>query len=218
MARLDRRAPGTLRACSAAPADSVSSISSRSGPRSQSCAGISKPIFFRCRIAGGSLPFIRSFKITFWRVPRILKSSRQRGGELHDAVIQKWRPHFDRMRHAHAVHLHQNVVRQIVALIEPKIGRQVVARRAAVPPGSRSSAPASGAAQQRAFLGVGECAVPIHVCARGVIRQPSRKRFSMYSKLILSSETGQPPRRRERQPQPTVRARAASAARNRSAR
>jgi len=47
--------------------------------------------------------------------------------ELHDAMIEERRPHFDRMSHAHAVAFHQNVVGQVVILIEPQKVRQIVA-------------------------------------------------------------------------------------------
>ncbi len=54
----------------------------------------------------------------------------QRGSEFNDPVIEERRPHFQRMRHAHAVCLVQNIVGKKVSLIEPQIGRQIVARAA----------------------------------------------------------------------------------------
>ena len=48
-------------------------------------------------------------------------------GELHDAMIEERRAHFDGMSHAHAVAFHQNVVGQIIFLIEPQEVRQSVA-------------------------------------------------------------------------------------------
>ena len=48
-------------------------------------------------------------------------------GELHDAMIEERRAHFDGMSHAHAVALHQNVIGQIIFLIEPQEVRQSVA-------------------------------------------------------------------------------------------
>lgn len=35
---------------------------------------------------------------------------RERGRELHNPVIEEWRAHLERMRHAHAVTLVQNIV------------------------------------------------------------------------------------------------------------
>src|SRR5271165_753479 len=43
----------------------------------------------------------------------------QRGGEFHDAVVQKRRSHFHRVGHAHAVALYQDIVRQVILLVEP---------------------------------------------------------------------------------------------------
>ena len=51
---------------------------------------------------------------------------RKRSGEFHDAVIEERRPHFNGVRHTHAVDLHQDVVRKVVFLIEPKVRRQIV--------------------------------------------------------------------------------------------
>ena len=54
-----------------------------------------------------------------------------------------------------------------------------------------SSALGSWVCKQRLLLFVGERAVPEYVGALGRHGAPSRKRFSLYSKLIFSSETGQ---------------------------
>src|SRR2546430_5316673 len=50
---------------------------------------------------------------------------RQASGKLDDAMIQEWRPHLERMRHAHAVSLVQDVIGQIIKLIEPEITIQI---------------------------------------------------------------------------------------------
>ena len=47
--------------------------------------------------------------------------------ELHDAMIEERRTHFDGMSHAHAVAFHQNVVGQIIFLIKPQKVRQSIA-------------------------------------------------------------------------------------------
>src|ERR1700730_10733748 len=51
-----------------------------------------------------------------------LERLRERGGEFHNSVVQKWRAYFDRMSHTHAVHLCQDIVWKIIFLIEPEIG------------------------------------------------------------------------------------------------
>ena len=47
-------------------------------------------------------------------------------GEVYDSVIEKRWPHFQRVRHADAIHLIKDVVRQVVALVKfqepPQIG------------------------------------------------------------------------------------------------
>lgn len=48
------------------------------------------------------------------------------GGKLDDAMIQKWRPHFDGMGHAHAVAFRQNVVREVVFLVQPEVRRKII--------------------------------------------------------------------------------------------
>jgi hypothetical protein len=48
--------------------------------------------------------------------------------ELHDPMIEKWRAHLDRMSHAGAIDLSQNIVREIVFLIESQKPLQIGAR------------------------------------------------------------------------------------------
>ena len=56
-----------------------------------------------------------------------LEVRRQFRRKLDDPVIEKRRAHFDGMRHAHAVALHQNVIGQVVFLIESQEACQSVA-------------------------------------------------------------------------------------------
>ena len=70
-------------------------------------------------------PSSASFSRNFCREPRILSSGGKRRRELDDAVIEERRSHFDRVRHAHAIGLHQDVVGQVVLLIEPQIRTQI---------------------------------------------------------------------------------------------
>src|ERR1700761_9009133 len=50
-----------------------------------------------------------------------LEGCGQLRGKLYDAVIEKWRAHFERMRHAHAIALIENVVGQVVVLIDEQV-------------------------------------------------------------------------------------------------
>ena len=45
---------------------------------------------------------------------------RERACELHDPMIEKRRPHFDRMSHAGVIDLGQDIVRKKVFLVEPE--------------------------------------------------------------------------------------------------
>lgn len=53
-----------------------------------------------------------------------LQMGRKGRGKLDDTVIQERRTDLHGMGHAHAVHFHQDVIRQIVFLIKPKIRGQ----------------------------------------------------------------------------------------------
>lgn len=55
--------------------------------------------------------------------------SRELSRKFHDPVVQKGRPHFDRMRHTHAVAFGQDVVGEKISLIEPEIRCQIVIGR-----------------------------------------------------------------------------------------
>ena len=55
-----------------------------------------------------------------------LQRSRQGRGKFYNSMIKKWRPHFQRVRHAHAVRLIQNIVGKKISLIEPQIRREII--------------------------------------------------------------------------------------------
>ena len=82
--------------------------------------------FLRVSTAGGSLPLHQVLEHELLPRPANLQRRWKRSGKFHDAMIEKRRPHFHRMRHAHAIALHQNIVWQIVLLIEIEEWRQVV--------------------------------------------------------------------------------------------
>ncbi len=42
-------------------------------------------------------------------------------GKFDDAVIEKWRPNFERVCHRHAVAFIENVVGEVIKLIEPEV-------------------------------------------------------------------------------------------------
>lgn len=65
--------------------------------------------------------------------PMHLEMLRQGGGKFHDAMIQKRRPHFNGMRHAHSVHFGENIVRQKILLVEPELSIQTAARQKGLP-------------------------------------------------------------------------------------
>jgi len=52
----------------------------------------------------------------------------QLGGKFHNSVIEKRGANFDGVCHAHAVALHQNIVRQIIVLVEPEQRCELVFR------------------------------------------------------------------------------------------
>ena len=68
----------------------------------------------------GQFVFSQFTKYEFLFCAADFQPGREFRRKFHDTVIKKWRTHFHRMRHAHAVALHQNVVRQIVFLVEPQ--------------------------------------------------------------------------------------------------
>ncbi len=95
-----------------------------------------------------------------------LQRCRQRGRELDNAVVEKRRPHFQRMRHAHAVRLVQDVVGKIVSLVERQVGSQVVGPRAKPDRKSAriaSSAGGSSACSRSRFSASRKGSIPIDV-------------------------------------------------------
>ncbi len=115
-------------------------------------------------------------------------------------MIEKRRPHFHGVRHAHAVDFRQDIVGQKIFLVEPQIRREQIRRRTDSRSSSRPPAPASRqrcASPARRFFRRPKTSRSSRRAPRaGGMRQPSRKRFSMYSKPIFSSDTGQLAQRR----------------------
>src|SRR5581483_6457976 len=93
----------------------------------------------------------------------------------------------ERVRHAHAVHLVKDVVGQVVTLIEAQEGAEV---RSGDPGQDGCQRGRVGKAKERSFFALCEGAVPITWASAGGMRAPARKRLSLYSKPIFSSETG----------------------------
>src|SRR5437867_3462660 len=50
-----------------------------------------------------------------------LEINRERHRKFADSMIEKRRPHFKRMGHAHSIHFAQNVVREVVVKVEKQI-------------------------------------------------------------------------------------------------
>ncbi len=92
---------------------------------------------------------------------------RQCGGELHDAVVQKRRPHFQRMSHAHAVRFCEDIVRKIILLVEPEIVRQIIPWNGSPAHFREDETESAGkrCMKQVLFLCVGEGSVPMDVRA-----------------------------------------------------
>ena len=77
-----------------------------------------EPDFLPLQDRGRQLSLHQILQNRFLAGATYLEARGQGSGELHDAMIQERGPHFDGMSHAHAVDLHQDIVRQIVLLIE----------------------------------------------------------------------------------------------------
>ena len=86
---------------------------------------MSKPSFGRAGHRCGQLVLHQLAQDEFQSRAADLQILRQPRREFHDAVIQKRRTHFERMRHAHAVALVEDVVGQIVELIQPQEAVQI---------------------------------------------------------------------------------------------
>jgi hypothetical protein len=76
------------------------------------------------------LIFHHFFENVFLARPADLKIQRQTSSKFHDAVVKERGANFDRMGHAHAVRLHQDVVRKIVVLVELQERSDSIARKA----------------------------------------------------------------------------------------
>src|SRR5882762_5242538 len=85
-----------------------------------------KPRLLAGQDGGWELVFAQFTQDEFLLRSTNLQVRGQLGCELHDAMIEEWRAHFDGMSHADAVALHQNVIGQIIFLIEPQEVRQSV--------------------------------------------------------------------------------------------
>ena len=123
-----------------------------------------------------------------------LHARRERACEFHDPMIEKRRPHFDRMRHAGVIHLGQDIIRQKVFLIEPEIVLQMAVRRRSSDASScktESSAGGSAGCTRARFSRSSNVPLQYTWARAAGIRQPSRNRFNLYSKPILSLDTGQ---------------------------
>ena len=135
--------------------------------------------------------FMSSRSTIFCALAADLQMVRQRSGEFHDAVVQERRPDFDGVRHAHAVHLGQDVVGKILALVEPQVGIQAVAFRGKVPQHSGQRAGQRHARPAPLFPHRRRRRSSRRAPGRRASGSPPAKRLSMYSKPIFSSETGQ---------------------------
>ncbi len=125
--------------CAIRTGSSRSSAQSRRGPRSQCSIGTPKPALGRSVRLRGTWRASTSRKSHLPRPLRILMPHRQRPRELHDAVVEERNPRLQRDGHAGAVHLGQNIVREIGERVGelhalgclPKAGRREGGRVAA---------------------------------------------------------------------------------------
>ena len=100
-----------------------------SSPRNQRASGTAKPCFCRSMIASGRMPRIACLKMYFV-VPSLQPEARRnRGGELHELVVEQRRPRLDRMRHRHPIDLGQDVERQVAIEIVSTARRRASRRR-----------------------------------------------------------------------------------------
>ncbi len=86
---------------------------SRRGPRSQSPSGTPKPILGRSNNAGGTC-FARTWRKIHlpWR-PRTLSDARKSPREFDHAMVEQRDPSLQGHRHARAIDLREDVVRQV---------------------------------------------------------------------------------------------------------
>src|SRR5437879_1586144 len=76
-------------------------------------------------------------------------------------MVEKWRPHFQRMRHAHAVNLIEDIVRKIVALVK----KHIAVQSAAVSHGGKNVVHGTGSrvGKEFALFRFGKSAIPVDV-------------------------------------------------------
>ena len=181
-------------ACSDAP-----SIKTSSHQRAQTAREANRAPECRIRLSCGEEPKVEVCRASIpseelSAASRESSASGQRGREFHDAMIEERRPHFQRMRHAHAIRLVQNIVGKKVSLIEPQIGREIIVPRPKLIAQFAEDTVQSGR-QLRTQASRRFCAsekVPFQkTCARsGSAASPREIASAWYSKLIFSSETG----------------------------
>ena len=104
-------------------------------------SGSWKPRLGASRISSGTQPRSASRRPTFFSPPRSFSSARQRGGELHQLVVEQRRAGLERVRHRRDVDLGQQVVRA---------GRSGRRRRASGRRARRRRARVHGVADRRA--------------------------------------------------------------------
>ena len=130
---------------------SVSPASSRSGPRNQSPSGIPNPVLPRAASSGGIRSANARRRAAFPRRPSKRRRVGQRDPELQHLVVEQRRAELERGRHRGAVCLHEQVVREVGACVEPleAAGSAAGARPSSSQAGRgcprRSSGPASRA-------------------------------------------------------------------------
>src|SRR5260370_2324439 len=111
--------------------------------------------------------------------------------KLDDAMIQKWRPNLHRVRHAHAVAFVEDVVRKVVALIQPQLAIQIsylsgLPRQAFE---QRSDGRMPVVEMQLPFLGFGKSSVPEQMSFRGIEKGTLQQtlQFILKADLLVGS-------------------------------
>ena len=100
-AQLGRRAQGFF-------LEAISKKTSKPGPDRRCEAVLGQVQVLRWQATAAQLPQ-KVLRIE----PGQLRSRRNPKGVLGDSVIEQWRPNLEAVLHAHAIHLHQHIVRQI---------------------------------------------------------------------------------------------------------
>ena len=122
-------------------------------------------------------------------LPRTLDLQRRGNcrGEFNDAVIEERRPHFERVCHAHAIRLVQNIVGKKISLIEPQKRRQIIAFSRTIPQFMKNAVESARKprAQESGFFHVGKGPVPINVTAIGRHQRALKKSLQLIFKTDL---------------------------------